>query len=65
MRIVEIIPQLGSGGGERFTVDLCNELSKQHEVILIVFYPLEVFGFFANDLAQQIKIVSMDKFVNG
>ncbi|MBW9203923.1 glycosyltransferase [Bacteroidales bacterium SW292] len=61
MRIVEIIPQLGSGGGERFTVDLCNELSKQHEVILIVFYPLEVFGFFANDLAQQIKIVSMDK----
>ena len=28
MKILEIIPPLSSGGGERFVVDLCNELSK-------------------------------------
>ena len=25
MKILEIIPQLSSGGGERFVVDLCND----------------------------------------
>lgn len=36
MKILEIIPQLSSGGGERFVVDLCNELSKEHDVTLMV-----------------------------
>ena len=41
MKIIEFIPQLGSGGGERFTIDLCNELAKRHEVILVVSHSLE------------------------
>ena len=36
MKILEIIPQLSSGGGERFVVDLCNGLSKEHDVTLMV-----------------------------
>lgn len=35
MKIVEFIPQLSSGGAERFVVDLANELSKQHTVYLL------------------------------
>ena len=50
MRIVEIIPQLSSGGAERFVVDLCNELSKRHEVSLIVFYDIIEHGFYVNEL---------------
>ena len=41
MKILEIIPQLSSGGGERFVVDLCNELSKEHDVTLMVLHSLD------------------------
>lgn len=35
MKIVELITYLSSGGAERFTVDLSNELAKNNEVYLI------------------------------
>ena len=35
MKIVEVITFLGSGGAERFIVDLSNELSKGNEVYLL------------------------------
>ena len=62
MRIVEIIPQLHMGGAEHFTVDLCNELTNQgHEVILIVTNPVKKFGYFAQFLDSNVKLISMDK----
>lgn len=61
MRILEIIPQLDSGGGERFTVDLCNELAKNHTVKLIVLFPLENNGFYANEISPNVEVVSMNK----
>lgn len=64
MKIIEIIPQLSSGGGERFTVDLCNELSKKgHEVILIVLFPLNNpdYSFYLPELSKDIKVISMNK----
>lgn len=61
MKILEIIPQLSSGGGERFTVDLCNELSKKHEVILCVLHSLEKTGFYLHEVSSQIKIISLNK----
>lgn len=35
MKILQITFHLASGGAERFAVDLCNELSKNHEVHLL------------------------------
>ena len=35
MKILEIITDLGSGGAERFVVDLSNELAKTNEVTLM------------------------------
>lgn len=61
MKIFEIIPQLSSGGAERFTIDLCNELSKKHEVTLVVLHSVEKFGFYADGLASNVRLVSMDK----
>ncbi len=61
MRIVEVIPQLCSGGGERFTVDLCNELAKEHDVMLLVLFPLDGYGFYAGEIAEGVKVVSMNK----
>ncbi len=61
MKIIEYIPQLGSGGGERFTVDLCNELSKRHEVILCLSHSLEKAGFYKDEINPRIRVVSFNK----
>lgn len=61
MRILEIIPQLSSGGGERFTVDLCNELSKHHKIRLIALYPLNTHGFYLKELNDNVEVVSFNK----
>lgn len=56
MKIIEFIPQLGSGGGERFTVDLSNELSKDNEVILCVSHSIENTGFYRDDICSRVRI---------
>lgn len=64
MRILEVIPSLGSGGGERFVVDLCNELFIQgHEVKIIVLNSLQNHdsNFFVNDISANIDVISMNK----
>lgn len=61
MKIVEIIPQLSSGGAERFVVDLCNELSVKNDVTLIVYYDLSKYSFYVNELSARVKIVSLGK----
>ena len=61
MKIFEYITQLGSGGGERFTVDLCNELSKRHEVILCVSHSLEASGFYKDEISPRVRVVCLNK----
>ena len=61
MKIIEYIPQLGSGGGERFTVDLCNELSKHHEVILCLSHSLEKYGFYKDEINPRVRVVNFNK----
>ena len=39
MKILQIIPHLCTGGAEKFTIDLSNELSRiGHEVILVTLF---------------------------
>lgn len=62
MKIVQIIPQLSSGGAERFVVDLSNELSQQHDVVLIVAYPLKGgFAFYLPEVSERVKVYSLYK----
>jgi len=64
MRIVEIVPQLASGGGERFVVDLSNELvGMGHQVKLIVFHSLErpELAFYLPELDERVEVESMNK----
>lgn len=61
MKIIQFIPQLGSGGGERFTVDLCNELSLGNEVILLVSHSLEKEGFYKDEIDHRVKIICFNK----
>lgn len=61
MKILEIIPQLASGGAERFAVDLSNELSRQHEVYLATFFEGETSNFYKPDLFPEVKHIIMGK----
>ena len=61
MKIFEYITQLGSGGGERFTVDLCNELSKRHEVILCISHSLEKYSFYKDDINPNVRVIIFNK----
>lgn len=62
MKIVQLIPQLSSGGAERFVVDLSNELSLQHDVTLIVSFALEgELAFYLPEVCNRVKVRSMQK----
>lgn len=63
MKIVEIIPHLTSGGAERFTVDLCNELAERHDVWLILFFPMEntKLHFLLPEVSEDVHVVSLNK----
>lgn len=64
MRIVEVVPQLASGGGERFVVDLCNELANMgHEVLLIVLHRLDcpILSFYLSEVDTRVVVKSMNK----
>lgn len=61
MKILEIIPQLSQGGAERFVIDLCNELSKEHEVVLVVLHNVDNHGFFQKELGERVRLISMNK----
>lgn len=62
MKIVQLIPQLSSGGAERFVVDLSNELSLRHQVSLIVGATLEKEkAFYLSELSKNVKVYSLHK----
>lgn len=61
MKIIEIIPQLSQGGAERFVIDLCNEMSTEHEVVLVVLHNVDNHGFFRKELSKQVRLISMNK----
>lgn len=61
MKIIEIIPQLSQGGAERFVVDLCNEMSKEHEVLLVVLHPISKHGLFVREVNESVRLICMNK----
>ena len=61
MKIVEIIPQLSYGGAEKFTVNLCNALSKTNDVTLIVLHNLEKYGQLRNELSNCVDLIGLNK----
>ena len=62
MKILEVIPQLSTGGAERFVVDLCNELSADNEVLLVVLWPLKGDqSFFLKQISDKVSVESLEK----
>ena len=63
MKIIHVIPTLSSGGAERFTVDICNQLHRYgHSVVICVLSPLTPpDNFYLDQLSDGIRIKSFNK----
>ena len=62
MRIIELIPTIASGGGEKFVVDLSNELSIQgHDVSLITLFDYNDSFIFESLVNKNVKRISLHK----
>ena len=60
MKILEIIPQLATGGAERLVVDLCYELSKTQEVFLLVFYDPRENDHYAKEISENVYFITLN-----
>jgi len=60
---MHIIPSLVSAGGQKFVVDLSNEMSKEHEVVIVTLYKITDDMFMADLLNKNIRLISFDKKV--
>ena len=62
MRILQLTYSLTSGGGERFVVDLSNELSKDNEVILVQILSNDnkLNAHYLPDVSKRIKYVNLN-----
>jgi len=60
MKILHIIPSLHGGGAEKFTIDLCNELAKEHEIILCSLFDITD-TMFVENLQKNVKLIVLHK----
>lgn len=61
MKILQVISGLGNGGAEKFVVELSNQLSDEHEVLLCSFKPVEGWMPFPKLLKQDVELRSFHK----
>jgi glycosyltransferase involved in cell wall biosynthesis len=61
MRILHIIPSLHGGGAESFCINLCNELSKEHDVTICSLFDIDEHMFMAKALNPSIKQIILHK----
>jgi glycosyltransferase involved in cell wall biosynthesis len=61
MKILQFIYELVPGGAERFVVDLANELSAEHEVVLFTLRDdsIQNKGFYVPEISPRVKYVNL------
>ncbi len=60
MKIIHFIQSLGNGGAEKFTVELCNELSKNNEVFICSFAPIEDWMIPPKNISPSVKLIKLN-----
>jgi glycosyltransferase involved in cell wall biosynthesis len=61
MKILELIPNLSSGGAEKFVIDLSNQLSKDNTIYLCSLYNINPNYFLAKKISSKVKIINLGK----
>jgi len=59
MKILQIINSLATGGAEKFVVELSNQLSNDHDVILCTVKPVETQMILARNLQTSVQTVTL------
>jgi glycosyltransferase involved in cell wall biosynthesis len=61
LKIVHIVPSLASGGAERITVDICNELSNRHDIFIIQIMTdtNPKYSFYKNQLSPNVTYLNL------
>ena len=62
MKILEIIHNLSSGGAERLVVDLCNEMSKTENVVLVLLKDLAHNNgdFYLPEVSERVRVIKLN-----
>lgn len=60
-KILQVIPNLNSGGAEKFVVDLSNAMYKTHRNVCIISLEKIENGFFIQKLNPKIEVISLNK----
>jgi glycosyltransferase involved in cell wall biosynthesis len=63
MKIVTLISGLNNGGAEKFAVELCNELSINHEVYLLVKNPIGDYMIPAKKVSNRVHLIEFNSTV--
>lgn len=61
MKILQLIPNLAGGGAERLVVDLSNQLSKKHDIVLLTMYNSRKDDLFRDQINPNVKTLSLGK----
>jgi len=61
MKILHIVPDFNTGGAEKFVIDLSNELSKEHLVVICTLFEVDDNMVLLNNLKDNISIISLNK----
>lgn len=62
MKILEIIHNLSAGGAERLVVDLCNEMSKTEDVVLVLLKDLarNKGDFYLPEVSERVRVIKLN-----
>jgi len=61
MKIIHIISSLGNGGAEKLTIELANEMAKEHDVTICSFRDIEDWMIFPKNIKIKVKLITLGK----
>jgi glycosyltransferase involved in cell wall biosynthesis len=61
MKILQVNSNLGNGGAEKITIELSNELAKNHDVTLVSFRDIELHWLFPKLIDPKVKLITLGK----
>lgn len=61
MKIVHILPRIDTGGAEKFCIDMCNTLAKDHDVTMIVLDKIKEDETLRKQISDDVNLLSMEK----
>lgn len=61
MKILHVLASLNTGGGEKLTIELCNELSIKDEVVLCVLFMPDTTTIFDRMIDKKVRVVYLNK----